>query len=118
MDIYTEDETALAVARIRQLNDEVRMYLPDGLIVISHGIAGLPADEIADILARVRTFDTFTSDNGPYGEHDFGSFEFGDERIFWRIDYYDRDGEHYGSPDPSDPRVTKRVLTVMLADEY
>jgi hypothetical protein len=116
MDIYVESETALE--RVRQLNDEARMFLPDGRVMLSRSIAAKPADEIADILARVRAFDAFTSHNDPYGEHDFGSFLFGDERIFWKIDYYDRSGEHYGSPDPADPRVTTRVLTVMLANEW
>jgi hypothetical protein len=78
----------------------------------------MPADEQADIFERVRTFDAFTSHNDPFGEHDFGSFEFGAERIFWKIDYFDRDGERYGSPDPADPRVTKRILTILLASEY
>jgi hypothetical protein len=100
------------------LNDETRSCIPAGRVVLSSGIAGKPADEVADILERVRTFDTFTSHNDPFGEHDFGSFEFADERIYWKIDYYDRDGEHYGSPDPVDPRVTTRLLTVMLAEEY
>ena len=38
-DIDTDADTALE--RIRELNDEARWYLPDGCIVISHGIASL-----------------------------------------------------------------------------
>jgi hypothetical protein len=36
---------------------------------------------------------------------------------FGRIDCYDRATE-MGSPDPADPAVTARVLTIVLADEY
>lgn len=68
-------------------------------------------------MKRVRGFDAFTDDNDPYGEHDFGSFEYAGRTIFWKIDCYDRD-LNYGSPDPSDETVTARVLTVMLAEEY
>lgn len=38
-------------------------------------------------------------------------------RILWKIDYYDRDRQFH-SPDPADPKVTVRVLTVMRSDEY
>ena len=31
----------------------------------------------------------FEADNDPYGEHDFGSFEYSGETIFWKIGYYD-----------------------------
>jgi hypothetical protein len=68
------------------------------------------------ILARIRAFDNFDEDNDPHGEHDFGLFEDGDVRVFWKIDYYDPEMELMSS-DPADPSVTTRVLTVMLTEE-
>jgi uncharacterized protein DUF3768 len=50
-------------------------------------------------------------------EHDFGSFEVEGRTIFFKIDYYDK-SMTYHSPDPSDPSVTERVITIMLVDEY
>ncbi len=103
--------------RIRQLNDEARMYLTDGQLFVTRGVAALPTDDQAAILERVRTFDDFAPASDPYGEHDLGAFEYNGARIFWKVDAYDRDLQ-YGSPDPADPRVTKRILTVMIAGEY
>ena len=37
--------------------------------------------------------------------------------IFFKIDYFDKILTHH-SPDPSDPSVTERVITIMLAEEY
>ena len=86
-------------------------------MVVTAGVEALPAAKRKAILAKVRAFDAFTEDNDPHGEHDFGVIEDGDVRCFWKIDYYDREMELM-SPDPSDPDVTTRVLTIMLADEY
>jgi hypothetical protein len=77
----------------------------------------LPSEDQAAILERVRAYDDFAPANDLYGEHDFGAFDYKDKRIFWKVDAYDRD-LRYGSPDPADPRVTRRVLTIMLAGEY
>jgi hypothetical protein len=103
--------------RIRELNDDARHYLTDGKIVLSRGIRLLPEDDQAGIIERVCSFDEFTPENDPWGEHDFGRFEHSGEHIIWKLDYLDQD-ELYGSPDPADVALTKRVLTIMLAGEY
>ena len=38
-------------------------------------------------------------------------------KIFFKVDCYDRDLKWH-SPDASDPAVTRRVLTIALAEEY
>jgi Protein of unknown function (DUF3768) len=72
---------------------------------------------ISRIVQTLAVFDDFCHANDPYEEHDFGSFEAEGENIFFKIDYYDRTLTHH-SPDPADPAVTERVITIMLADEY
>lgn len=103
--------------RIRELNDAFRRTFEGGRVVMTAGVAALPESAVAKVLARVRTFDEFNRDNDPHGEHDFGSFECEGEKFFFKLDYYAPDMEH-GSEDPSDPKQTTRVLTIMLADEY
>jgi len=104
--------------RIAELNDLARTAMGvASRVVQTPGICALPADLQSRIRERVETFDTWTRDNDPYGEHDFGAFEIGTQEVFWKIDYYDRDCK-YGSEDPTDPQQTTRVLTIMLAREY
>jgi uncharacterized protein DUF3768 len=102
-------------AKTRALNDELRRTFSGGKIMMTNGLSSHP-DHIR-ILNRVRTFNAFTEDNDPYGEHDFGAFDHAGDVIFFKIDYYDKDLS-FGSPDPSDPEVTTRVMTIMLAAEY
>jgi hypothetical protein len=103
--------------RIRELNDRARQSFTGCRVVITQGIASLDEHVISAILAQVRSYDSFTPDNDPYREHDFGSFWPGDIQVFWRWDYYDLDYSMH-SPDPADETVTARVLTIMLAEEY
>lgn len=56
--------------------------------------------------------------NDPYGERDFGAFDYVDIRCLWKIDYYDIDDQNYGSAEPWDASKTMRVLTVMLTNDY
>lgn len=104
---------------IQQLNDAFRTSLNAdlGRIVMTSGIACLDSETIALILTAVRTYDQFNEGIDPYGEHDMGRFTVRGENYYWKIDYYDRNLKFH-SPDPADPVVTVRVLTIMRADEY
>ena len=104
-------------ARIRDLNDAFRKSFVGGKVMLTQGVDGLSDRDKTALLAKVRTFDDFNRDNDPRGEHDFGNFQLGGHRFFFKIDYYDT-GLEFGSEDPSDPNKTTRVLTVMFAQEY
>lgn len=118
--------------RIAQLNDLARKAMGIACTVfVTPGFRALDAADQLRIRELVETFDTFTKDNDPYGERDFGTvYQCADgqwttarpttgerERVFWKLDFYGRDLK-YGSEDPADPSKTRRVLTIMLAEEY
>jgi ABC-type nitrate/sulfonate/bicarbonate transport system substrate-binding protein len=104
-------------ARIRALNDELRQNFAEGIAVMTPGIAELGAEAVARIVKTIAVFDDFCQDNDPHEEHDFGAFEVDGRTTMFKIDYYD-ESLTYHSPDPADPSVTKRVITIMLAEEY
>lgn len=102
---------------IRRLNDRFRQSLKDGRALVTRGVLARGEAFTNQAIAAVKAFDAFTPDNDPYEEHDFGALDVEGSQIFWKIDYYDL-GEQGGSPNPADPNVTVRVLTIMLAEEY
>jgi len=104
-------------AKIRELNDQFRKTGIGGRLMITAGIKAMGEKAVAEIIAKVRSVNQFTNDNDPYGEHDFAKIEHNGEAIFFKMDYYDRNLE-YASPDPSDPKVTMRVMTIMTGMEY
>jgi hypothetical protein len=111
-------KTTTSTSRIAELNDLCRKAMGvAGRLFQTAGISALPPSDQSTIREKVETFDAFTSDNDPYGERDFGAFEHNGQRIFWKIDYYDRSLTK-GSENPSNPSQTVRVLTIMLASEY
>ena len=103
--------------RIRALNDQLRTTGKGGNIMMTAGIAALGGPKLTAIMTAVQTFDRFTPDNDPFGEHDCAVLEVDGERIIFKIDYYDCTMSWH-SPDAADPKLTKRVLTIMLASEY
>ena len=120
--------------RIARLNDLARSAMGVACTAVATvGFRSLPASDQSRVRELIETFDAFDEDNNPHGERDFGCvYQLGDgrwtterprlredecERVFWKLDYYDRD-LRFGSEDASDPAQTRRVLTIMLADEY
>ena len=111
-------EPDTAQARIRRLNNQFRCHGSGrGSMVVTAGIHDKGQAFMDAAIATTRSFDRFTKDNDPHGEHDFGAFTIEDERLFWKLDYYDCALAGH-SPDAADSAVTHRVLTIMLASEY
>jgi len=103
------------VKRVRELNDAFRTSLGChelGTIMFTQGIAA--REDSFHIMRAVQNYDEFPPDDS---EHDFGSIYVGEDLIYFKIDCYDL-SLTAGSPDPSDPKVTARVLVIMMAFEY
>jgi hypothetical protein len=103
--------------RIRTLNDELRKHLLGGGAVITAGIAELGPEAVERLVKTIAFFDDFCHANDPHEEHDFGVFEFDGTAVMFKIDYYDK-SLNFHSPNPADPAVTERIITLMRADEY
>ena len=121
-------------ARIARLNDIARQAMGVACTAVATvGFRSLSASDQSCVRELIETYDAFDEDNDPHGERDFGCvYQLGDgrwtterprshederERVFWKFDYYDRDLQ-FGSEDAANPAVTRRVLTIMLSDEY
>ena len=121
-------------ARIARLNDLARKAMGVACTAAATvGFRSLPDADQSQVRELIETYDAFDEDNDPHGERDFGTiYQLGDgrltterprsrgderERVFWKFNYYDRD-LRFGSEDAANPAITRRVLTIMLADEY
>lgn len=103
---------------IATLNDNFRKTFTGGQVLLTAGIAAMSSEDKANIVSLVQNFDNFTPDNDPYGEHDFFSIDYKCNKIFAKIDYYDRFNTHFASENPADISKTLRILTILLAEEY
>jgi hypothetical protein len=98
---------------IARLNDEFRRAGPNEDWIVT--IGALALSDFPGLVKAVQDFDAFTPDNDPYGEHDFGSIPWDDEKTFWKIDYYDQ--QLVFGKDPRSP-LCRRLMTILLASEY
>lgn len=94
---------------IAQKNDLLRKTLSGCRVMLTAGVAD--NENQAQVLAAVKSFNRFTEDNDPYGEHDFAFFEVGGEKFFFKFDYYDSNYEFFQEDG-------NRVLTIGQANEY
>lgn len=116
--------------RLQLKNDQFRQAIithpvsTTGKYVLTRGVAVLTPYNRTRVLHAVKTDTTFTEDNDPHEEHDFGVIELlGIPKIFWKIDYFESEKMDI----PEDPEWGEReedfinayrLLTIMLADEY
>ena len=92
-----------------------------GRVVATRGVAALGPETCLRIMGIVRVYSFFTEDNDPFGTRDVGDFEVEAEgqrvKVYWKIDLYDLAYE-FGSEAPDDPARTRRLLTILLPEEW
>jgi hypothetical protein len=99
------------IVMISMLNDKFRK---SGLgINLTCGVQAV--QDLPGLLRAIREYDDFTPDSDPYEEHDFGKLNWHGDKVFWKIDYYDQTMTCWADPLTKECR---RVMTVMLAEEY
>jgi len=120
----------MTIEHTRRLNDLARTQpqIANATWVLTQGVLHLLADEMPDderaiaertkaLRHAVATFANWTEGNDPYGEHDFGAFVLFGQKLFFKIDYYHPDHDTH-APERGNVELCRRVLTVMLAEEY
>jgi hypothetical protein len=119
--------------RICRLNDLTRTQplivnaswvMTEGIAHLLTGDTELDGSTAKEALARmialrraIAEYSDWSDGNDPYGEHDFGAFDLFGQRILFKVDYYHPDHDTH-APVPDSIELCRRVLTVMLAEEY
>lgn len=108
--------------RIAHLNDRCRLGLDrtaqtvitrSCLAAFGHGTAAAEAVHQLAILAAIRAIQFADDDKTERGR---GQIEYEGETVYFVIDAYDVD-LRYGSDDPADPSITRRVMTIMMHED-
>lgn len=103
------------MTEIAKTNDQLRLCIPSlpcpHTLVLTQAVQALPSDQLDELFAKTRNFASFTEDNDPWEERDFGRVEIDGEGYFWKFDYYDESLQFF-------KENGVRVLTLMHASEY
>lgn len=108
--------------RIAALNDEARQGRDrTARIVFTTNLLDALGDgsRLGDLRAQARVMKAMRECAFPEDcpERDMAWFEVDRVKAMMKIDYYDRAFE-WGSEDPTDTSVTRRVITLMLPEDY
>jgi hypothetical protein len=115
-----EMEPAVQLPRaeaIARLNDALRKNGEGGTTVMTRSVLNLKGFDAGAVRAALAAYEDFDADNDPHGERDFGDLTLFGADLLWKVDYFDV-GLRFGSNDPADSKLTKRLLTVMLAEDW
>lgn len=119
---FTAASDDTRVATIAHLNDRTRQGLDRTarIMMTSSCLATFaPGDRAGGIVAQAQLLAALRRhefSEAEARERDRGSFTFRGTTVYFRIDYYDADLA-YGSENPADANVTRRVLTIMLRED-
>ena len=115
---------AIRRTQIAQLNDELRIDPfsgTSGRVMMTRGVSALGSEfmlKALNVLAGLKPED-FEPGNDPYRERDFAVFEVDGEKLYAKIDYYQKGSDYLaGAETPEDASTTDRVMTIMLREEY
>ena len=98
--------------KIIELNDQLRTTFKGGRVQMTRGAYDLDKRLRGRALAVMARYNKFDADS----EHDHGVFIFAGYAFEWRIEYRGTDGTGV-SPNPADPQVTLRVLTLIAVND-
>ena len=116
-----DTETATRSETIGRLNDRCRQGLDrTARITVTRAcLAALSTDSLASqAFAQARLLRELRRCQFADGDalRERGEFTVDDTRVYFTIDYYDHALE-WGSDDPADASITRRVLTLMLRED-
>ena len=107
--------------KIRALNDAFRFSIitpnPLGKVYMTVGIQAHGEPFGMRTLVAIASFDAFTEDIDPHGEHDMIRVVVDDTIVWAKIDFHDKADPDLSAENPSDAVTTERVMTLMLPTE-
>jgi len=113
-------ETCVQLPRaevIARLNDLLRKTGTGGSVMVTRAVTNLTGFDAVALMEALAKYEGFDPDNDPHGERDFGDLTLFGKDLLWKIDYYDAELQ-FGSDDPANGNLTRRVLTVMTTADW